>query len=290
MLPWHWFSSKSSTPQVEPSVVAATAEEPTRTPTTDTVPTPDAVTPADPEPTIDSAETTESDENSEETETTSTPLTIEEQLAAAKARMKRSSMVADALPSDAERPGRASMTGQRLRRLTSSGAPSPDKESGSKRRHSKQSSMEARPGAPRRSSSVKNVLNAYYKIFGGKPPSKPPAAEQPVEEADRLRKVVRRYEKQLEEASNTIMLQDKVLQKWESKAKVSLKHSRQKITSPRVVPQFIASMAQIRRKSSFRTTLCRCDINIGVFLAFSGQEYSIDVKLRVMIFLKAMTR
>lgn len=78
---------------------------------------------------------------------------------------------------------------------------------------------------------MKNVFNAYYKIFGGKPPSKPPAAEQPVEEAERLRKVVRRYEKQLEEASNTIMLQDKVLAKWESKVKVSLKYPRQEITS-----------------------------------------------------------
>lgn len=211
MLPWQWFSSKSSTPQVEPSVVAATTEQPI--PTTDTV-----LTPADPEATIDITETSEtneaneSSEDSEGTETTS--LTLEEQLAVAKARMKRSSMVAEALPSDRER-HRASYMG-----------------SSSKRRQPKQNSAEARPGGPKRSSSVKNVLNAYYKIFGGKPSSKPPAAELPAEEADRLRKLVRRYEKQLEEASNTIMLQDKVLAKWESKAKVSSKHLKQKITFP----------------------------------------------------------
>ncbi|TID15151.1 putative chemotaxis methyl-accepting receptor signaling protein [Venturia nashicola] len=215
MLPWNWFSSKSSTSQTEPAAVAATAKEPT--PSTDSV-----SNPADPDPTLARTETPatnetdESSENSEETETTS--LTLEEQLAAARARMKRSSMVADALPADVERP-RASMTGQRLKKLTSSGSPSPDKDSSSKRRQSKQNSMEARPGAPRRSSSVKNVFNAYYKIFGGKPPSKPPATELPGEEAERLRRVVRRYEKQLEEASNTIMLQDKVLAKWESKIK-----------------------------------------------------------------------
>jgi hypothetical protein len=59
------------------------------------------------------------------------------------------------------------------------------------------------------------VLNAYYKIFGGHPPRKPPRNEKPAEEAERLRKLVRRYERQLEEASNTILLQDKVLAKWE---------------------------------------------------------------------------
>lgn len=252
MLPWHWFSSKSSTSQAEPAAVATTAEEPI--PTTDAVPTP-----ADSEATIDITESTETNENNETSEdsegTDTTSLTLEEQLAAAKARMKRSSMVADAPPSDVGR-SRASMTGQRLKGLTSSGSPSPDKESSSKRRHSKQNSTEARPSAPRRSSSVKNVFNAYYKIFGGKPSSKPPAAELPVEEADRLRRLVRRYEKQLEEASNTIMLQDKVLTKWESKVKVSLQHSRH------VVHQFVVFLDQMCK---FLYNTCQLAVDVRTF-------------------------
>lgn len=68
---------------------------------------------------------------------------------------------------------------------------------------------------PKRTSSLKGVLNAYYKIFGGHPPKKPPRNEKPAEEIERLRRTVRKYERQLEEASNTLLLQDKVLAKWE---------------------------------------------------------------------------
>ncbi|QDS74960.1 hypothetical protein FKW77_004835 [Venturia effusa] len=215
MLPWHWFSSKSSATEVEPGVVDAQSAEPL--PATSSI---------EHELPIDRTETNKNNKSQgynksgEETGTINTPPpTLEEQLAAARDRMKRSSMVAEALSSDMDRP-RASMPEQQLRGTTSSGAPSSlDTEPGSKRRHSRHNSVEARPGAPRRSSSVKNVFNAYYKIFGGKPPSKPPASEQPVDETARLRRMVRRYERQLEEASNTIMLQDKVLAKWESKVK-----------------------------------------------------------------------
>jgi hypothetical protein len=68
---------------------------------------------------------------------------------------------------------------------------------------------------PKRSSSLKGVLNAYYKIFGGHPPKKPPRNEILTEEIERLRRTVRKYERQLEEASNTLLLQDRVLAKWE---------------------------------------------------------------------------
>jgi hypothetical protein len=71
------------------------------------------------------------------------------------------------------------------------------------------------PPAPKRSSSFKGVLNAYYKIFGGHPPKRSSRHESITEETERLRQTVKKYEEQLEEASNTLLLQDKVLASWE---------------------------------------------------------------------------
>jgi hypothetical protein len=71
------------------------------------------------------------------------------------------------------------------------------------------------PPPPKRSSSFKGVLNAYYKIFGGHPPKKAPRNESRADETERLRQTVKKYEEQLEEASNTLLLQDKVLASWE---------------------------------------------------------------------------
>lgn len=70
---------------------------------------------------------------------------------------------------------------------------------------------------PKRSSSFRNVLNSYWKVFGGSP-KKPPKHEKPHEEAERLRRTVKKYEGQLEEASNILLLQDKVIARWENDA------------------------------------------------------------------------
>ena len=61
------------------------------------------------------------------------------------------------------------------------------------------------------------MLNTYYKIFGGSP-KKPPKHEKLPEEADRLRRLTKKYEAQLEEASNILLLQDKVIARWEKDA------------------------------------------------------------------------
>jgi hypothetical protein len=86
-----------------------------------------------------------------------------------------------------------------------------------KARHSRHDSAMQAPTPPKRTSSFKSVLNTYYKIFGGSP-KKTPKHEKPAEEADRLRKLTKKYEAQLEEASNILLLQDKVIAKWEKDA------------------------------------------------------------------------
>ena len=86
-----------------------------------------------------------------------------------------------------------------------------------KSRHSRHDSAMQAPTPPKRTSSFKSVLNTYYKIFGGSP-KKTPKHEKLPEEAERLRKLVKKYEAQLEEASNILLLQDKVIARWEKDA------------------------------------------------------------------------
>lgn len=124
--------------------------------------------------------------------------------------------------------------GDKSSRPTSSAVPEPPRTSHSTRRppsrnpppvpqsmsatrgHTRHDSASANStSGPKRTSSLKGVLNAYYKIFGGHPPKGPPRNEKPAEEVERLRRTVKKYERQLEEASNTLLLQDKVLAKWE---------------------------------------------------------------------------
>jgi len=57
-------------------------------------------------------------------------------------------------------------------------------------------------------------LNAYYKLFGGET-KKPRHNETPTQESERLRKTLKKYEKQLEEVSTTLLLQDKILATFE---------------------------------------------------------------------------
>jgi hypothetical protein len=135
--------------------------------------------------------------------------------------MNRASIGGATQPSDVEVPRPS--TSQKLKKVTSSSPPPlPEKETSSKRR-SRHDSVTQSPSMPRRSSSFKGILNAYYKVFGGHPPSKAPSIERPLDEVDRLKQVVREYEKQLEEASNTILLQDKVLTRWEKTGQLETK-------------------------------------------------------------------
>ena len=92
--------------------------------------------------------------------------------------------------------------------------PTPQKKSS---RHSRHDSAMQAPAPPKRSSSFRSVLNTYYKIFGGSP-KKTPKHEKLPEEAERLRKLVKKYEAQLEEASEILLLQDKVIARWEKDA------------------------------------------------------------------------
>ena len=82
------------------------------------------------------------------------------------------------------------------------------------KRHSRHDSAMAAPTTPKRSSSFRSVLNTYYKIFGGSP-KKVPKHEKLPEQAERLQKLVKKYEAQLEEASEILLLQDKVIARWE---------------------------------------------------------------------------
>jgi hypothetical protein len=83
------------------------------------------------------------------------------------------------------------------------------------------SAIVASPGRPRRSSSVRSVLQSYRKVFAGRAtrnrsPSRDGTREaRPSGEFDNLRRTVQKYEAQLEEASTTILLQDSILAKWE---------------------------------------------------------------------------
>jgi cobalamin biosynthesis protein CobT len=84
-------------------------------------------------------------------------------------------------------------------------------------RHDRVDSTTPSPGRPRRSRSVKDSFQAYYKVFKSRANRNrsPPRDEAAGEELQRLRKSIRTYEKQLEEASDTILLQDRVLTRWE---------------------------------------------------------------------------
>jgi hypothetical protein len=79
------------------------------------------------------------------------------------------------------------------------------------------SGVMASPGRPRRSSSVRNALQSYRKVFSGRKPrnKSPPRTENASGDVENLRQTVRKYERELEEASTTIMLQDRILSKWE---------------------------------------------------------------------------
>jgi hypothetical protein len=73
------------------------------------------------------------------------------------------------------------------------------------------------PGRPRRSSSVRTALQSYRKIFSGRKPrnKSPPRIEQVSGEVESLRQTIQKHERDLEEASTTILLQDQVLSKLE---------------------------------------------------------------------------
>jgi hypothetical protein len=84
-------------------------------------------------------------------------------------------------------------------------------------RHERGGTETPSPGKPRRSRSVRDSFQAYYKVFKSRANRNrsPPRNEAIEEELQRLRKTIKTYEKQLEEASDTILLQDRVLTRWE---------------------------------------------------------------------------
>jgi hypothetical protein len=86
-----------------------------------------------------------------------------------------------------------------------------------KNRYDRDESTTPSPGKPRRSRSVKDSFQAYYKVFRSRAyrTRSPSRGEATDEELQRLRKTLKTYEKQLEEASDTILLQDRVLTRWE---------------------------------------------------------------------------
>jgi hypothetical protein len=88
-------------------------------------------------------------------------------------------------------------------------------------RHEREERVTPLPPKPRRSRSVRESFQAYYKVFKSRAyrNRSPPRDEAMEEELQRLRKANKTYEKQLEEASDTILLQDKVLLRWEKLSK-----------------------------------------------------------------------
>jgi hypothetical protein len=88
-------------------------------------------------------------------------------------------------------------------------------------RHEREEPVTPLPPKPRRSRSVRDSFQAYYKVFKSRAyrNRSPPRNEAMEEELQRLRKASKTYEKQLEEASDTILLQDKVLLRWEKLSK-----------------------------------------------------------------------
>jgi hypothetical protein len=88
-------------------------------------------------------------------------------------------------------------------------------------RHEREEPVTQSPPKPRRSRSVRDSFQAYYKVFKSRAyrNRSPPRNEKMEEELQRLRNTNKTYEKQLEEASDTILLQDRVLLRWEKLSK-----------------------------------------------------------------------
>jgi hypothetical protein len=88
-------------------------------------------------------------------------------------------------------------------------------------RHERDEAVTQSRPKPRRSRSVRDSFQAYYKVFKSRAyrNRSPPRDEKIEEELQRLRNTNKTYEKQLEEASDTILLQDRVLLRWEKLSK-----------------------------------------------------------------------